>query len=125
MQISKEYIEKIKGANSVEELKKVCADEKINVSDDKLKQCYDLYHSGSAELSDDELDNVSGGACYSSGVDGPNGFHQYLITTAGNSCLGHTSDSKPFLYTCGTCKYSFGIGLTMYCSAMSLDPMGE
>ena len=120
MQLSKEYIEKIRGANSVEELKKVCAEEKISVSDDKLKQYFDMYHSGSAELSDDELNNVAGGACYSDGIDGPYGYHRYLIVSAFITSSTHTDAGNKWS-SCHSCGNMFFDGPTAYCSAYACD----
>ena len=67
MKYSKELIEKAKGAASAEELLKLAKAENIEMTAEEAEKAYaQLNQSG--ELSDDELDNVSGGGCFSSDV---------------------------------------------------------
>lgn len=60
MNVSKEMLEKAKTAKSAEELKKMAEAENLTLTEEEAEKAFaDLHHSG--ELSDDELDNVSGG----------------------------------------------------------------
>ena len=60
MDISKEMIEKAKTASSVEELMQMAAGEGIELTAEEAAHCFDFLHCSRA-LSDDELENVSGG----------------------------------------------------------------
>ena len=60
MNISKELIEKAKTAKSAEELLEMAKAENIELSAEQAKEYFATIHA-SGELSDEELDNVSGG----------------------------------------------------------------
>lgn len=60
MNVSKEMLEKAKTAKNAAELQKMAEDENLNLTEEEAEKAFsELHHSG--ELSDDELDNVSGG----------------------------------------------------------------
>ena len=65
MNISKELLEKAKTAKSAEELLELAKAENIELTEEQAKEYFATIHA-SGELSDEELDNVSGG-CYESG----------------------------------------------------------
>lgn len=56
----KELIEKAKKAENKEELKKLAKEEKITLTDEQAEKVFEELHVN-GELSDDELDNVTGG----------------------------------------------------------------
>jgi predicted ribosomally synthesized peptide with nif11-like leader len=56
-------IEKAKTAKSADELLKVAKENGINLTFDEANTYFAQLNSTSDELSDDELDNVSGGGC--------------------------------------------------------------
>ena len=58
-----ELIEKARQANSPEELLALAKESGIELSEDKAKEYFEQLNR-SGELSDEELDNVSGGGCY-------------------------------------------------------------
>lgn len=58
--MNKELIEKARKAESKEELKKLAEEEKIILDDEQAKRLFGELHV-KGELSDDELDNVTGG----------------------------------------------------------------
>ena len=60
MNISKELLEKAKTAKSAEELLEMAKAENIELSAEQAKEYFATIHA-SGELSDEELDNVSGG----------------------------------------------------------------
>ena len=57
-----ELIEKARQANSPEELLALAKESGIELSEDKAKEYFEQLNR-SGELSDEELDNVSGGGC--------------------------------------------------------------
>ncbi len=57
-----EQIEKARQANSPEELLALAKENGIELSEDKAKEYFDRLNN-SGELSDSELENVSGGGC--------------------------------------------------------------
>ena len=60
MNISKELLEKAKQAKTAEELLAMAKEENIELTDEQAKEYFATIHA-SGELSDEELDNVSGG----------------------------------------------------------------
>ena len=69
-------------AKSVEELLKLAEEYGYEVSKDEAEEIYaELNKEG--ELSDEELENVTGGSCYSKDN------HGLLIVTLGNTCDGY------------------------------------
>ena len=93
-----------------------------------LREEYETLTSKLNELSEEELENVTGGACQTHsddtyrdfGYNPGNGQDEYnhpLIVTLGNSC-------KLSKTTCYECDNRFTSGLTSYCIARSkeLDP---
>ena len=60
MNISKELIEKAKTAKTAEELLEMAKEESIEMSAEQAAEYFVTIHA-SAELSDEELDNVTGG----------------------------------------------------------------
>lgn len=90
------------------------------MSENEVKNTQKSFENENAEsnieeLVDEELEEVSGGTTYSSGVvctaPGENyGIkRQYVIVTALNTCPSGNGD------ICGACSASFGKGLTLYC----------
>ncbi len=90
-----ETIERLKGAKDVKELMAFVDKEGIKLSLDSASKLFERIHTA-GEISDDELDCVSGGACYSE--DGG-----YLMTTAGYSCGHYQDNPHRSLGVRGTC----------------------
>ncbi|MBO5968441.1 MAG: hypothetical protein J6S14_08085 [Clostridia bacterium] len=80
MTMSKELLEKAKAVNSAEELLALAKENNVELTEESSKAYFELVQAQSknGELSDEELDNVSGGGCHAS--DGR------LVTTVANSC---------------------------------------
>ena len=115
-----EQIEKARQANSPEEILVLAKENNIELSEDKAKEYFDRLNN-SGELSDEELDNVSGGGCYYK--DGR------LVVTAWYLCKryeckfcgrkgGHFCDIKRDGVTpsCSECKYKTNKGARMLCN---------
>ena len=118
MKFTKEQIEKAKAAKSVEELLALAKENGMELTEEEAAKYFTEWHK-EGELSDEELDNVAGGTCYSSGVKGPLGKQRsYAIVSPLNIC----PYSKQ---TCMNCEQSFTIDGTWYCEARWLSEDGE
>lgn len=73
---NKELLEKAKGASSPEELIALAKENGLELSEEYAAEYLERLNK-SDELSDEELDNVSGGGCFK---------NNQLIVTAGYSC---------------------------------------
>ena len=105
-------------AKSVEELLKLAEAYGYEVSKEEAEKIYaELNQAG--ELSDEELENVTGGGCYS------NDDHGMLIVTAGNRCELFKQSSFRSGSTCLSCYYRYPEGMIYYCRRRSRydDPL--
>lgn len=87
MTMSKELLEKAKAVNSAEELLALAKENNVELTEESSKAYFELVQAQSknGELSDEELDNVSGGGCgyASASLDG----HYYkLVDDRSDSC---------------------------------------
>ena len=64
MELSNELLAKARAAKSPEELLALAKENDIGLTEEEAKAYFDQLHPQVGELSDDELDNVAGGACY-------------------------------------------------------------
>ena len=80
MEMNKELLEKAKTAKSAEELLALAKENEVEMTEESAKAYFELMQAQTktGELSDEELDNVSGGGCHTS--DGR------LVTTIYNEC---------------------------------------
>ena len=133
--ISKELIEKAKKCTSKEELVELAKSEKIEISDVDINNL--LASAGqTGVMSDDELENISGGTCYSGSTYAELGitpaspagrqqtWYHPVITTMANHC-SLDAKHKEWGYACDVCPYHHTIGPTVYCRARSkeFDPI--
>lgn len=116
-----EMIMKGKEANTVEELKEMAVKENWNISDEEANAYFDELQKyktpNIGELSDDELDDVSGGGCYKG---------KRLVVTTMHSCMewsckcGNPSNMTPGelvnLGRCPKCRRGKTCGNCKYCS---------
>ncbi|MDE6729411.1 MAG: Nif11-like leader peptide family RiPP precursor [Oscillospiraceae bacterium] len=124
-----ELIEKARQTESPEELLALAQENGITFSEDEAEDYFAQLQEScnkSGELSDDELDNVSGGGCYYK--DGR------LVVTAGYECYRYrckkcgSPDTHPGYIvltdlnpchcdrTCSGCKYKSNKGIRMLCN---------
>lgn len=61
--MTKEVLKAAKGTRSVEELQKLAKENGMELDAVQAEEMYARLHPVTQELSDDELDNVSGGGC--------------------------------------------------------------
>ena len=97
MKMNNELIAKAKEAKTAEELMALAKESGEEITEESAKAYFDLLNPKTGELSDEELDNVSGGACYAS--DG------YLMTTIGHRCKYFEKGAAGIKGTCCACKY--------------------
>lgn len=94
-----ELIAKAKQTKSPEELMALAKENGIELTEESAQAYFNQLNPKMGELADDELDNVAGGGCYSSGG--------RLKTTCGYKCK-HYQDG-PSTYgvrgTCCRCRY--------------------
>ena len=124
MELNNEILAKAKAAKTPEELIEIARENDVEMTEEGAKAYFDLLHPKTGEISDDELDNVAGGACYRG--DGR------MVTTVGNSCRSwrckqHNkkmdNDHRPVCIECGKmascnsckfCTYEKGLWLCNY-----------
>ena len=104
------YADKAEG-KTPEEVVEMFKTDNIEISIEAAKEGID-YLKGVEIVSDEELENVAGGTCYSSGVKDPltGRNRKYAIVSPANSC--------PINYypgTCYSCGANFIIKATWYC----------
>lgn len=99
------------------EIKELLKSYNIEVSDSAANECYELVNSINI-VGEEELENVTGGTCYSSGVANPEtgAVKEYVIVTAFNPCPLNGMTDWHADRTCGQCGSKFAVGPTMYCS---------
>ena len=123
MNFTPEQITKAKAAKSAEELIALAKENGMELSEEEAAKYFaELNKEG--ELADEELDNVSGGACYSSGVWGPNGYQKYAVVSPlsfAEECWKNGIRVIPcydyeFADCCYQCCNSFVVGATWYCA---------
>ena len=119
MKMNKELFEKVKSAKSAEELLTLAKENNIEMTVEDATKIFSKLNSPDSELSDDELDNVSGGGC---GPDDPQvDFWGYCSNFERKSY--NTSDARG----CGYCTYCYKYDGKKYCSATNrrnYDPEG-
>jgi len=99
MELNKELLAKAKEAKTPEELTALAKENGTELTVESAKTYFELLHPKTGELSDEELDNVSGGGCYAG--DG------CLMTTIGHKCrhFEHATPRTGVSGTCGACHY--------------------
>ena len=121
MELNNEILAKAKAAKTPEELIEIARENDVEMTEEGAKAYFDLLHPKTGEMSDDELDNVAGGACYRG--DGR------MVTTVANLCREWRckkdgsrmeSDHRPICCKCGKtafcsnckfCTYEKGLWL--------------
>lgn len=115
MGLNNEVLEKAKQADTAEELMAVAKENGVELTEEEAKSYFEQLHR-SGELSDEELDNVAGGACVQKkdyqAKDGR------MVVTVGYCCdhfvceycgatrrTHHCSKTGPSSGLCDTCKY--------------------
>ena len=125
-----ELVAKAREAKSAEEIMELAKAEGMELTEQGAKEYYAMLNPQSGELSDDELDNVSGGGCKTKV-----GKENFTVVTSGKKCftgqyeeyrLGTYHQAPELMRTwrgfsssgcCGRCKHvRFTQAGTGYCS---------
>ncbi len=113
----KEIVAKLKTCKTVDEFKAVGKEIGYELTDEEATLYFEKY-SKSGELNDDELKNVSGGACarWRRGSAYSGNPPHYLIVTIGNDCRLQVKrdPTKPWI-NCPHCIHSFYSSPARYC----------
>ena len=105
----KELILKIKNCKSVEELKALGKDNDYPLTDEEAESYFAMISKG-GELSDDELSDVSGGACYKWRKGKAYSKNPPHIVMKMNTCklYDYDPDGSGFKGTCPKCTHVTG-----------------
>lgn len=76
--MNNELLQKAMSANTAEELFDLAKENGIELSEESAKAYFEQIHSN-GEISDEELENVAGGGCYSG--------NRLVVTTITNACM--------------------------------------
>ncbi len=99
--MNQELIIKAKAAKSVEELLELSKASNVELSEEQAKEYFAKLNPTKGELSDDELDNVSGGGCGESKTKYcPNCNSELRMISEGTGNF-----SMKFYYLCDSCGY--------------------
>lgn len=111
MKMNNELIAKAKEAKTAEELMALAKESGEEITEESAKAYFDLLNPKTGELSDDELDNVAGGGCYSDGG--------RLKTTSGYKCKHYADGQSTYGIkgTCCRCKY-WGVDPNAVCGSL-------
>lgn len=111
MKMNNELIAKAKEAKTAEELMALAKESGEEITEESAKAYFDLLNPKTGELSDEELDNVAGGGCYSDGG--------RLKTTSGYRCKHYADGQSTYGIkgTCCRCKY-WGVEPNAVCGSL-------
>ena len=99
--MNQELITKAKAAKSVEELLELAKASNVELSEEQAKDYFAKLNPTKGELSDDELDDVSGGGCGESKIKYcPNCNSELRMISEGTGNF-----SMKFYYLCDSCGY--------------------
>ena len=112
MEMNKELLVKAKSAKSLEELITIAKENGMELTKESAQAYFKLLNQQTGEIADEELDNVSGGACYNGGR---------MVVTAAHACdlfecnkcggkayskwYGPICDNCGAIACCDKCKY--------------------
>mgnify|MGYP004630994503 FL=1 len=121
MELNKELLVKAKEAKTPEELLTLAKENGIEMTAEEAQKIFAQLHPQTSELSDDELDNVSGGGCHNGGRLVVSAMHycdewrckddgsQWVIDGMLECCK--TCRVTAFCHSCQYCTYEKGLWL--------------
>ena len=123
-----ELIKKAKAAKSSAELIALAKENGVEITPEEAASCFTKLNPQSGDISDEELENVSGGGCHNSDgrliVTGCNMCDHWSCLQCGGSTSSHTYKISPHLntgmITCatnGTFSAGYGCSYCGHCSA--------
>ena len=121
MELNKELLVKAKEAKTPEELLTLAKENGIEMTAEEAQKIFAQLHPQTSELSDDELDNVSGGGCHNGGRLVVSAMHycdewrckddgsQWVIDGMLECCK--TCRVTAYCHSCQYCTYEKGLWL--------------
>ena len=114
MELNKELLAKAKNAKTPEELIALANENGTEMTEESAEAYYNLLHPQNGEVSDDELDNVSGGGCHNGGKLVVSVMHycdEWRCKDDGSQC-----DIDGILVNCNTCRVAAYCFSCKYCT---------
>ena len=121
MEMSKELLAKAKEAKTPEELMAFAKENNMEMTEESAKAYFEQVHPKTGEITDEELDNVSGGGCHNGGrlvvsvmhccdewrcKDDGSQYYEYGIMVCCNTC-----GVDAYCRSCQYCTYEKGLWL--------------
>ena len=118
MEMSKELLAKAKEAKTPEELMAFAKENNMEMTEESAKAYFEQLHPKTGEITDEELDNVSGGGCHRLVVsvmhccdewrckDDGSQYYEYGIMVCCNTC-----GVDAYCRSCQYCTYEKGLWL--------------
>ena len=114
MEMDQELLKKAKAVETPEALLAFAKENGTDLTEESAKAYFDLLHQEAGEVSDEELDNVSGGGCYNDGR---------LVVTVAHCCTawicskcGSELVRLGLAGGCSNCRRDGFCGNCKYCS---------
>lgn len=122
MELNKELLAKAKNAKTPEELIALAKENGTEMTEESAEAYYNLLHPQNGEVSDDELDNVSGGGCHTKDgrlvVSALNLCREWRCKDDGSMCYVNvmfvecnTCHREAYCNSCHYCTYEKGLWL--------------
>lgn len=122
MELNKELLAKAKNAKTPEELIALAKENGTEMTEESAEAYYNLLHPQNGEVSDDELDNVSGGGCRTKDgrlvVSALNLCGEWRCKDDGSMCYVNvmfvecnTCHRQAYCCSCSYCTYEKGLWL--------------
>ncbi len=122
MEMTQEMLAKARAAKSPEELLKLAKGNSEEMTEESAKAYFELLHPQTGEVSDEELDNVSGGGCHAGDgrlvVSALHVCHGWRCKKDGSQCFSdgfgvycNTCNTGAFCCSCAHCTYEKGLWL--------------
>ena len=122
MELNKELLAKAKNAKTPEELIALAKENGTEMTEESAEAYYNLLHPQNGEVSDDELDNVSGGGCHTKDgrlvVSALNLCGEWRCKDDGSMCYVNvrfvecnTCHREAYCNSCQYCTYEKGLWL--------------
>lgn len=103
IKLTPELVEKAKAVKGVDELIKLGKENNIGLTEEDAKDIFDRLNPKLGELSDEELDNVSGGGCGR-----PSLGETYPCVSCGSTKTKVIKElNNGVVFECGRCKYQW------------------
>ena len=126
MQLNKVQIEEIRKVNSIEELESKIKEKNIALSKETISSLYNTYCVNNLELSDNELDNVTGGCGEKIYDRKSSSCAEFFRVIAGINCDADRYETLSGNHaTCGGCDYGQSYSQTQIICTKGITKQGD